>query len=188
VRQFKSSFAILPPLRNLKRIALRAIGRGPPAESLPPAGTYQSGMIRPNSPGASLIYVLYYALDHFLGRLRMRRLRGQCGLLIFDRYFYDYYYQIGNRRTPRWFLQLCETLVPTPDLLVLLDRDPDQIFAAKPELAVAEIRLQQALIVRLFHGRPQARIVDGRAGLEPTVELVRRLVIASLRGKSGAAA
>jgi thymidylate kinase len=186
VQHGKSNFGVLPPLKLFRNALGRLLGRKTPVQAQAAPGALHSGMIRPNPVRASLVYVAYYALDACLGRLLLRRWRGQCGLILFDRYFYDYYYQIGNRRTPKWYLRLCERLVPRPDLVFLLDREPGEIFARKPELTPEEIGLQQNLIREEFTGRPEVRVVDARTGLDATVRTVENLIIEHLVRQSPA--
>lgn len=176
VKRGKSNFGVLPPLNVIRNSLRRVFGHQPVRRMEAPVGTFHSGMIRPNPLPASLVYVAYYAFDAWLGRIILRRWRGQCGLIIFDRYYYDYYYQVGNRHAPRWYLRLLELLVPVPDLLVHLDRDPEEIFSKKPELSVAEISLQQRQICKLMVGRSGAHVVDAKQGLSSSVEQVQRLV------------
>jgi len=177
IRCYKSGFQILPPLKSVKNLCGSLLGqpRGKAAE--PEPGRLHSGMIRPNSVFLSLLYVAYYSLDLFLGRLMLRRLRGQCALVLFDRYYYDYYYQIGNRNVPGWYLALFECLVPKPDLIFAIDRDAEDIFRNKPELSVEEIKLEQRIIHQLTQSRKGSRTVAGQDGLAHSAHAMERMIL-----------
>jgi thymidylate kinase len=173
------TFGILPELKGIKALARRLFGmKAPPAVSV--ETTLHSGMHDEHSPLRAMVYILYYAFDLFLGRLILRRWRGQWGLVVFARYYYDYYYLMGYRKAPRWFLKAVEVLAPKPDLLLYLDRDAEEIYAGKPELVVEEIRHQQEIIRNLIKNRRNAQMVDARGGVEATTQRVSDLILQSL--------
>ncbi len=183
-RYFRGSFAVLPQLKQFKVWAGRLIGRkvvlAPPAEP----GTRLSGMERQNSALRSMVYISWYAFDLWIGRLKLRRMRAQWNLILFDRYFHDYHYQYGNRNAPRRFLRLMERFAPKPDLVVFLDRDPDTIFAQKPELSLPEIKRQQACIRELLTKIPNAVRIDANHGVAATADAVGEAVLrAALAGE-----
>jgi thymidylate kinase len=177
VHRFKSTFNILPPLKAYRSVLCRLLGRPKHPQTLAVPGQLHSGMSGPNPIWVSMIYAAYYALDLWLGRLWLRCLRGRCALIVFDRYYYDYFYQIGNRGLPRWYLKLFGCLVPKPDLVVEIDRDADEIYRQKPELTVKEIRIEQDIIHQLLAGCPETRVVDARHGLDATGKAVESLIL-----------
>lgn len=175
-RRFEYQFRILPEMKQIKARLARLLGRPvKPVEVVEP-GTRGSGMNRDHPPLVGMFYVTYYALDFFLGHLLVKKLRGQGALLMFARYFYDYYYQRGYQRVPRWYLRLLEFFLPKPDLVIALERDPQAIYDGKPELEVAEIARQQERIRQLVEKRSHGLIVDASGGIEATVREVREKV------------
>ena len=90
-----------------------------------------------------------------------------------DRYYYDYYFQLGYLHCPRWLLNCVEYLVPKPDLAIFFDRDAREIYATKPELTVAEIEREQKIIRELLANRSFGRTIDASKGIEPTIEAVK---------------
>ena len=75
----------------------------------------------------------------------IRPLLSKSCLVMFDRYFYDVLvdprrYRYGG---PMWFAQILAQLVPEPDIVILLDSDPESVATRKAELPVAEIHRQQ---------------------------------------------
>jgi thymidylate kinase len=186
-RYLRTRFGVLPELKQFKQLAARAMGRRYEAPTIAAPGTVDSGMIAPLSGLRGAAYAAYYAVDHWLGRLKLRLMRARWNLVVFDRYFYDYYYQLGYRKTPHALLAGLEKLVPRPDLVLYIDRDAEEIFRLKPELRPDEIRRQQEVIRRCFSHWPEFRIVDGGAGVEATCLEAERIVsdfVSNLGGAS----
>ena len=86
----------------------------------------------------SISRVALYFLDavhlcEVIGRAR----RGNPDVIIMDRYIYD---ELANlpvtNPVSRWFAKSVNALVPTPDLALLLDADPETARARKPEYPV----------------------------------------------------
>lgn len=94
------------------------------------------------------IYMIYYGTElmvysHF--RLKRRLRLGQ--LVIFDRYFHDWFFQRSYRRASRPAIRAFLARAVRPDLVVYLTGEPAKINARKPELSAEEIGVQQNLIV-----------------------------------------
>ena len=115
----------------------------------------------------------------------MKRIGAQSGLVVFARYFHDYRYQKGYRNVPKWFLDLLEVLVPSPDLIIYLNRDAKEIYAAKPELDLSEIQLQQRVIQDFLATRRNGLVIDASQGVDATVARVEESIIKKLFEKNG---
>ena len=63
-------------------------------------------------------------------------------MVLFDRYYYDYYFQPGHKNTPHWLVDIFRIFAPKPDVVLLLQADPEKIHARKPELTIEEIARQ----------------------------------------------
>ena len=87
-----------------------------------------------------------------------------------------HYYQKGYRCAPHWFLRLTECVVPAPDLILYLHRSAEDIYAAKPELDLDEIKRQQILIRSLVTSRSNAVVVDASGGIEAAVDRLGDLI------------
>ncbi len=171
-RRYEYNFRIMPELKTFKRKIAGLLGRKIVETKTVAPGTYLSGMNRDHGALKGSAYVTYYALDFILGRLQLGKLRGQGALLVFARYFHDYYYQRGYGKVPRWYLRFLEFLVPKPDLIFYLHRDAEEIYQGKPELELAEIQRQQEIIRSLVNSRPTAATIDASGGIDSTVEEV----------------
>jgi thymidylate kinase len=97
-------------------------------------------------PLASMMYLSGFFLDYYAGYLLViRRLLAKSNFIIFDRYFHDVLvdpqrYRYGG---PKWFAEILSRLVPQPDLVILLDVDPETILGRKSELPREEIERQR---------------------------------------------
>jgi thymidylate kinase len=83
----------------------------------------------------SLVRLFLYTVDSLSLRFVVRRaLRSGAGFLICDRYAYDEFVNL-NLRNPfmRFYVRLIMKLVPRPDVSYILDADPIQARARKPE-------------------------------------------------------
>lgn len=179
VRYIHGNMGILPRFRDIRAFVRRAIlRRPPPPESKEPETL--KGMMRPVPAWKSMALATYYAVDLSLARLLIRRWRGQWMLVIMDRSFYDYFYQLGHRRCPHGFLRIMTRLLPKPDFLFCLEGDPELIHDRKPELSVEEIRHEQEILAQLAESTPYARHIDGRPGVEAMVASAEREILRHL--------
>lgn len=83
----------------------------------------------------SLVRLFLYTVDSLSLRFVVRRaLRSGAGFIICDRYAWDEFVNL-NLRNPfmRFYVRLMRKLVPRPDVSYILDADPIQARARKPE-------------------------------------------------------
>ena len=100
---------------------------------------------RPARLPSSILRIGYYWADYVLGYWGAIRRRCAAGkTVIFDRYFYDFLVDPRRSRLslPLWVPQALLAVTPKPDLVFVLDGDPDMIFARKQELPRNEIARQ----------------------------------------------
>ncbi|KAA6461085.1 thymidylate kinase [Acidobacteria bacterium AB60] len=93
----------------------------------------------------SCVRLFLYLLDAFSTRRAVRRaLRSGADFIIFDRYLYDELANL-NLRNPimRAYARLTRLIVPRPDVSYLLDADPLQARARKPEYPLEFIYLNR---------------------------------------------
>lgn len=161
-------------LRDIYKRLMSLVGRKVEFEPEPPPGTKGMGMKPPLSRWRSMFYVLYYGISLAMGRIALFRWRTFSGLLLADRYYYDYYYMRGHIKCPKWWKDMVWLMVPKPDLVFILERPAEDIYRQKPELEVEEIkRQQQAIRDCLGHSR-RARFIDASKGIKSTIEMVNR--------------
>ena len=183
-RYVHGNIGVLPRFRDIRAWCRRRAGRPVPAAAPEPLAL--KGMLTPLPAWKSTLLAGYYAVDLWLARVPLRRWRSQWTLVIMDRSFYDYYYQLGHRRCPAWVFDLWSRLIPKPDLLLCIVGDPGQIHARKPELTEEEIRLEQDILRARAAKLPFAWILDGTAGPEALVASAVREVLGRLLGTAPA--
>jgi hypothetical protein len=104
-----------------------------------------------------------YWMDAVSARIRVRRAR-RCGadVLIFDRYIYDQLANLNLRRPVlRAYARAIARLVPRPDVSYILDADPVQARARKPEYPLDFIQINRQAYLDL------AALVGGLAVIPP---------------------
>jgi len=100
---------------------------------------------KPPRPGwQSAAKVCSLLLDYCFGYwLLVRPVLLRSGLVVFDRYFYDFRVDTKRYRYggPRWLVRLLSHFVPTPDLILILSAPAKVIFSRKREVPLGELRL-----------------------------------------------
>ena len=83
----------------------------------------------------SCVRLCLYALDAVSTRIHVRRaLKSDADFIIFDRYIYDQFANLKLRsKFVRAYVKLLMKIVPRPDVSYVLDADPVQARARKPE-------------------------------------------------------
>lgn len=109
---------------------------------------------------ASWFVVLYYTFEFMLGNHRIRRARRKNLLVLYDRYYYDHFFQPTTRELIFPFRKLLLAFVAKPDIVIHLNADPEAVYRRKQELSVREIGEQNRVISRLVKELPYARSVE----------------------------
>ncbi len=137
---YHAAFGVLPLLRVLRGWLPGRSDR--PATATSGAQPDGRGMVPALGPLRSLSYIAYYAIDCLLGGLAMKRATARGCLVVLDRWFADYLVQRAHRRAPRTVVYALASLLPQPDLIVLLSGSARTLHDRKPELSIAEIARQ----------------------------------------------
>lgn len=110
------------------------------------------------NPLKSFLRFFYYLLDFTVGYwLKVHPLLRRGYLIIFDRYYYDYFVDLFrfNMSLPSWLPKIFLPLVPKPNLTVYLHGSAENLYKRKQEIPLSEISRQivayEALVSRL-HG------------------------------------
>lgn len=154
---YHGRFGLLPELKNFRNLFLRILGRKPsvfPKNQTTEQDTNQHSLLR------SLVYVSYYSLDYFLGHWIVRKSQSVGNLIIFDRYFYDWFIQQYYGRIPRWFLPVLKFILPRPDIIVYLSNSPQIVYQRKQELTVEQIGEQAQRCQEIVQHIPYAETVS----------------------------
>lgn len=167
-RYVHGNIGVLPRFRDMRSAIWRLLGRKPKTKLEPEPQL--KGMMTPIAPWKSMLLSAYYAVDLCLARFRLRRWRGQWSLIVMDRSFYDYYYQLGHKRCPQWWLNFLALFIPQPDLLFYVYGDPASMHARKPELTISEIEREQGVLQEKAKSWPFAKTIDGAVGVEGMIQ------------------
>ncbi|HEC91411.1 MAG TPA: hypothetical protein ENI51_00195 [Candidatus Atribacteria bacterium] len=131
----------------------------------------------------ALIYPIYYGLNYFLGHFLIWRERARAGLVIFDRYFYDYFLQKQFLKCPRWLLLFIAKVIPKPDAIIYLKNRPKTIYNRKSELSVDEIERQAKVCDEIVSRLPNAFVIETFSGPEEVAEKIQRIIVDKIRAK-----
>jgi len=164
-------FEILPPLKDFINPFLKN-----KIDSSHEEGALHVGMTKPNSGIKGLVYVIWYAFDYFLGSFKVLKSKRNKEVLIFARYYYDYYYQLGHLNTPKWIVKVFEYFVPKPNFIFTISRSAKEIYKLKPELTVKEIERQQREIDKILSKRTNAFIINGDKGIDDTTNQILEII------------
>lgn len=131
----------------------------------------------------SLVRLFLYTVDSISLRFVVRRaLRSGVGFLICDRYAYDEFVNL-NLRNPfmRMYVRLMMKLVPRPDVSYILDADPIQARARKPEYPLEFLYTCRESYLTL------SQLIGGLTIIPPNpVPEVHREIVSALSRATGA--
>jgi thymidylate kinase len=136
----------------------------------------------------SLLRFVYYWLDFVIGYWLVIYPRlAQSTLIVGERYFPDVMVQPERYgfAVPYWLMRGAAWLVPKPDLVVLLEDEPDVIHARKPELSperVAELLVAYKIEIRRWGN---ARILNTKGGPDAVAEGLASMIIEERAGRTG---
>lgn len=175
IAQVKTAFT--PAFRRTQYIHLRPhLGRktadGPPV--VDPHGQ------PPRSWLISVLKLLYFLFDYSVGYLwQIYPQLVRSTFVIFDRYYHDLLVDTKRYRYggPRWWATFIGTLIPKPDLWILLDAPADVLQARKQEVSFDETVRQREAYVQLVERFPNSIIVDAAQPVEAVVADVNRAVL-----------
>ena len=83
---------------------------------------------------ASWIVVAYYTLEFIVGRFIISGVKRRCGIVLFDRYYYDFFVQPTTRNLIWRFRKLLLFFVQKPDITIHLIAPPEVLYERKREL------------------------------------------------------
>jgi thymidylate kinase len=105
-----------------------------------------------SGPLTTMRFFLYF-LDALSVWRRVRQARASdADVVIFDRYIYD---ELANLPLNRWvtraFIRFLLRLIPSPDLAYVIDADPTEAFARKPEYPLEFLRSNREAYIMMSH-------------------------------------
>jgi thymidylate kinase len=156
-----------PPVFSASRQAARGPADSPHARA-------------PRSGAASLFFFMAHWLEFFAGsHLRIRPVTFRGGLVLIDRYYYDF---LVDQR--RYRLQVAQGLVrlglmflKKPDLVLLLDAPAEVLQSRKQEVDPAETRRQRETYLAMIDSLPNGHVINAADKPELVVEGAKKLVL-----------
>jgi thymidylate kinase len=140
-------------------------------EKTPEYGTNQ------HSPARVLVYILYYALDFILLYPKLFLTKANNRILIFDRYYNDFFIQKSYDRLPSIVKKIVMYFIPKPDLLVYLQADPNVIFSRKNELTLSQTKRQNSVCLNMVKNYKNGVCVDANNKALDVSELIKAEII-----------
>lgn len=136
----------------------------------------------------SLARFVYYWLDFVIGYwLRVYPRKAQTTLVVAERYFPDVVMnpQRYGFSVPHRLLRLAAAAVPSPDLLVMLEGEPEAIFARKAELSPARIASQLRLCEEEAHHWRRSESIDTHDGAAAVSARLADLILNACAARLG---
>ena len=131
----------------------------------------------------SSCFLLAVVVDYWIGYLiSLQQSRARSGLILFDRYFHDVLidplrYRYGG---PAWLARWMARLIPSPDMVVILDADELVIGKRKAELPPEEIGRQRREYKELQFPAAEKIVVNTEKGETLTLEEVSSAIVEHL--------
>jgi thymidylate kinase len=157
-------------LLDLLENGLAPLGRSVARFHLKPVKSLASGTPvsdphakEPRGAFLSTLKLLYLASQYVTGWwTNVWWLRRRSGIVLFDRYFQDILADPRRYRNgaPASIVRLIGSLVPRPDLFLILDVDPEIARSRKAEVSLAEGRRQRGAYQAIATATPNARLID----------------------------
>jgi len=90
----------------------------------------------------AILHIFYYGLENFLSWPYFIFLKIKRNLIIFDRYFYDFFATNVSYKISFWLFFFILQILPRPDILFILLAKPETIYQRKQDLSLNEIKRQ----------------------------------------------
>lgn len=141
--------------------------------------TSQPHALPARSLAGSLIKAGYWLVFSFLWHPRTHVMKARGGLVLYDRHFVDILVDAKRYRYkgPSWVLRAIWSVIPKPDLVVLLDAPAEIIQKRKKELSVKETARQLDAYRKLVEALPNGVIIDANKPFAQVVEALNRVVL-----------
>lgn len=135
---------------------------------------------KPNGLIKSLFRFFYYNVDFILGyNLLVRKMTIQKKLVVFDRYYYDYFVDVKRYRYsfPSWVPKIFAWSIPTPDTIFILEGTPSVLYNRKKELPIEEIKRQTRAYHEIVHRYKNAVVVNVDVPLDEVVSEITKVIM-----------
>jgi len=143
----------------------------------------QPHLLPPYGKIISFLKMLFYTADYILGYwLKVYWQAAQGHLVVFDRYYYDFYMDKRRYRlnTSDKFIRFLQLFIPEPDITFVLLGDAEKIHARKNELPLEEVEKQIKTLDKYKDKFKSPIVIDacqsiGNALYEVSMNILKRL-------------
>lgn len=170
-------------LKNLGQIHIanptqeRCANREPGTEPPPNATPHD---VKLQSKFKSFIRFMYYNVDFIFGTwFKINPLKRKNHLIIFDRYYYDYFAD-----TIRYKYSLSQDLIrgfarfiPKPDIVFILDADTEVIWRRKKEVPLEEVARQRRAYASILNMNLNCRLLNVDRNVEEIIVEVTEIIL-----------
>ena len=166
------SFSAVRYMHLRPKLGLTVVLNGPPV--VDPHAQVPRGLL------TSLVKVVYFFFDYTFGYLlKVRPLLARSTFVVFDRYYHDMLvdprrYRYGG---PMWLARWVGSIIPGPDIFILLDAPPEILQARKKEVTFDETSRQRQAYLELVQGMKNGKVIDASQPLDKVVADVNRVVL-----------
>lgn len=154
----------------------------------------KSALVIPLEPGAShertpapmhsssrcLAYYTYYWVDYFSLWFTLPIVRGRGGMILYDRYIYEYKIQKAYGSLPELYYAFLARFVVRPDLLIYLSAPAHIILSRKRELTENELVDQQSICKRLVSDHSNGVEISSNQGVTNTFKDIEKEIMTFL--------
>ena len=128
----------------------------------------------------SAVRFFFYNLDFQLGtlfKINQKKINKQ--LVIFDRYYYDYFADMKRYKysLPAWFPAAFEWMIPKPDMVFVLDGNPEVLYERKKELPISELEKQCSVFNQLAQNRKNFYAINVNRDVDTIVDEVTETIL-----------
>ncbi len=109
---------------------------------------------------ASWFVVIYYSVEFLVGRVLIKKHRIKRRLVLFDRYYYDFFAQPTSRELIKKYKGILLLFAKKPDIVIHLNANPEVVFARKQELSIKEIKMQNIYLKESIQTHKNAYSID----------------------------
>ncbi len=123
---------------------------------------------------------LYYMVDYVIGTImKIYPMKVMKKLIVFDRYYYDYMVDLQRYqyKLPRCVPFLFRHLVPMPDIVFILDGNPEILYARKKELTLEELKYQVTAYRHVAQVVKNSQIINVNNDIAKVTSDVTRAII-----------
>lgn len=135
----------------------------------------------------SAVRFFFYNLDFQLGTLlKINRKKINKQLVIFDRYYYDYFADMKRYKysLPAWFPVAFEWMIPKPDMVFVLDGNPEVLYERKKELPISELEKQCSVFHQLAQNRKHFYAINVNRDVDTIVDEITETILREMERRA----